>query len=108
MKGLNSGRFKMASLRVVRMLFPASQSQRALFVVRAMSSKKSEPSVAKGHDPVQQLFLDKLKEYNDKSTSGKAPEMAPEQAKELKDELDRISRVYGGGNMKEFPTFKFE
>lgn len=95
----------MASLRVVRMLLPASQSQRALFVVRAMSSKTP---ATKAHDPVQQLFLDKLKEYNDKSTSGKVPDMAPELAKELKDELDRISRVYGGGNMKEFPTFKFE
>ena len=83
----------------------AVQSQKAPFIIRAMSAKTSG---TKPHDPVQQLFLDKLKEYNDKDKTGKAPDMAPELAKELKDELDRLSRVYGGGNMKEFPTFKFE
>lgn len=98
----------MASLRVARMLLPVSQPQRALFIARAMSTKKSEPAGTKPQDPVQLLFLDKLKEYNEKSKVGKAPDMAPELAKELKDELERLSRVYGGGNMKEFPTFKFE
>ncbi|CAG9861915.1 unnamed protein product [Phyllotreta striolata] len=69
---------------------------------------KEKPKI----DPIQQLFLDKLREYKEKSDNGrKLVEPEPELLEELKIELARIDRAYGadqkGANMTEFPTFKF-
>jgi len=61
-------------------------------------------------DPIQKLFLDKLKEYKAKSASGKPVEASPELQKELASELARVSRIYGGGegiDMSKFPEFTF-
>jgi len=69
----------------------------------------SAPAASKAVDPIQKLFLDKLKEYDTKKQSGKV-EVSPELQKELKTELDRVARIYGGAegvDMTKFPAFTF-
>ncbi|XP_058805708.1 ATP synthase-coupling factor 6, mitochondrial [Phymastichus coffea] len=57
-------------------------------------------------DPIQQLFIDKIREF--KSKGGKVD--TPEYQKELKSELERIAKAYGGSegtDMTSFPKFNF-
>nr|XP_018917055.1 PREDICTED: ATP synthase-coupling factor 6, mitochondrial [Bemisia tabaci] len=64
----------------------------------------------KASDPIQQLFLDKLKEYKSKS-GGKLYDPSPEIQKEYKAELARIAQQYGGvkpEEMTKFPKFTFQ
>ncbi|GJQ81404.1 hypothetical protein Trydic_g18269 [Trypoxylus dichotomus] len=62
-------------------------------------------------DPIQQLFVDKLREYKQKSSGGtKLVEASPVIEKELKSELEKAAKQYGSGpgvDMTKFPTFKF-
>ncbi|KPJ17040.1 ATP synthase-coupling factor 6, mitochondrial [Papilio machaon] len=65
----------------------------------------------KASDPIQQLFLDKIREYKQKSAGGKLVDPSPAIQKELKSELEKLERQYGGGSgvdMTAFPSFKFE
>ncbi|CRK94684.1 CLUMA_CG008184, isoform A [Clunio marinus] len=69
------------------------------------------PALQKASDPVQQLFLDKLREYKSKSVGGSLVDPTPEINRELQQELDKLSSQYGGGSgvdMTKFPEFKFE
>ncbi|KAJ3648589.1 hypothetical protein Zmor_020382 [Zophobas morio] len=69
------------------------------------------PCLQKATDPIQQLFIEKIREYKQKSTGGKLVEPSPDIEKELKSELEKVSRVYGGGpgvDMTKFPTIKFD
>ncbi|XP_066245928.1 ATP synthase-coupling factor 6, mitochondrial [Euwallacea similis] len=70
------------------------------------------PCLQKASDPIQQLFLDKIREYKQKSNSGKSlVEPTPELERELKQELEKVSKQYGGGtgvDMTKFPDFKFQ
>ena len=62
-------------------------------------------------DPIQKLFLDKLKEYNTKSAKLKEGELfdsSPEIEARRKFEEGNLNRRYGGGNMEEFPKFSFQ
>ncbi|XP_068619133.1 ATP synthase-coupling factor 6, mitochondrial [Battus philenor] len=68
-------------------------------------------AVQNAKDPIQQLFLDKIREYKQKSAGGKLVDPSPEIQKELKSEMEKLERQYGGGagvDMTSFPTFKFE
>uniref|UniRef100_A0A1B6C1C8 Uncharacterized protein n=1 Tax=Clastoptera arizonana TaxID=38151 RepID=A0A1B6C1C8_9HEMI len=68
------------------------------------------PAFQKASDPIQQLFVDKIKEYKQKSSGGKLVDPTPEIERELKSELERVSKQYGGGagvDMTKFPEFKF-
>lgn len=38
---------------------------------------------------------------------GKLPDMTAESEKQYQDELNRLHRVFGGGDMTKFPEFKF-
>ncbi|KAL0269811.1 UNVERIFIED_CONTAM: hypothetical protein PYX00_007419 [Menopon gallinae] len=59
-------------------------------------------------DPIQQLFVDKLREYRKKSQGGKPVEMTPDVQKELKNDLARIEKQYGAsGDMTKFPKLEF-
>ena len=62
-----------------------------------------------GQDPIQKLFLDKLKEFNTNSKAGQVS-MTPEVAKQYKDETERLRRVYGADkeDLSQFPSFKFQ
>ncbi|NXK05348.1 ATP5J factor, partial [Herpetotheres cachinnans] len=60
-------------------------------------------------DPVQKLFLDKIREYNTKSKQAGGPvDAGPEFHKDLDESLARLQRTYGGGDLTKFPEFKFE
>ncbi|XP_069470030.1 ATP synthase-coupling factor 6, mitochondrial-like [Ambystoma mexicanum] len=60
-------------------------------------------------DPVQKLFLDKIREYDTKSRQAGGPvDAGPDYQKDLNDDLAKLRRLYGGGDLKAFPEFKFE
>ncbi|XP_045452847.1 ATP synthase-coupling factor 6, mitochondrial [Melitaea cinxia] len=62
-------------------------------------------------DPIQQLFLDKIREYKQKSAGGKLVNPSPAIEKELKTELEKLEHRFGGGpgvDMTSFPTFNFQ
>ncbi|XP_067675994.1 ATP synthase-coupling factor 6, mitochondrial-like [Haliotis asinina] len=62
-------------------------------------------------DPIQQLFIDKIREYSQKSKSagGKLVDATPSVEQSLKEELEKIDRIFGatGKDMTQFPTFSF-
>ncbi|KAF7265186.1 ATP synthase, coupling factor 6 [Rhynchophorus ferrugineus] len=69
------------------------------------------PCLQKATDPIQQLFVDKIREYKQKSNNGKdLVDPTPELQKELKQELEKISKQFGGSGpeMTKFPTFQFK
>uniref|UniRef100_A0A8D0EFL8 ATP synthase-coupling factor 6, mitochondrial n=1 Tax=Salvator merianae TaxID=96440 RepID=A0A8D0EFL8_SALMN len=60
-------------------------------------------------DPVQKLFVDKIREYSAKSQKAAGPvDAGPEYEKSLNEQILRLQRLYGGGDMNKFPDFKFE
>lgn len=60
-------------------------------------------------DPVQKLFVDKIREYKSKrQTSGGPVDTGPEYQQDLDRELFKLKQMYGKGEMDTFPTFKFE
>ncbi|CAO1425753.1 unnamed protein product [Diamesa hyperborea] len=68
------------------------------------------PALQKVSDPIQQMFLDKIREYKSKSSGGKLVDATPEIQRELAQELDKLAKQYGGGegtDMTKFPEFKF-
>ncbi|XP_043092419.1 uncharacterized protein si:dkey-22n8.3 isoform X2 [Puntigrus tetrazona] len=59
-------------------------------------------------DPVQKLFLDKIREYSTKSQASGGPvDAGPEYEKTFSEELNKLQRLYGSGGLTEFPEFKF-
>ncbi|XP_019881576.1 ATP synthase-coupling factor 6, mitochondrial [Aethina tumida] len=69
------------------------------------------PCLQKASDPIQQLFVDKIREYKSKSSGGKLVDPTPELEKELKKELEKVAKQYGGASgedMTKFPSFKFQ
>ncbi|KAG8590843.1 hypothetical protein GDO81_006936 [Engystomops pustulosus] len=60
-------------------------------------------------DPIQKLFVDKIRDYRTKSQkSGGAVDAGAEYQKDLNEDISKLQRLYGGGNLEEFPKFKFE
>ncbi|XP_032362228.1 ATP synthase peripheral stalk subunit F6, mitochondrial [Etheostoma spectabile] len=63
---------------------------------------------AKELDPIQKLFLDKIKDYNAKSKiSGGIVEGGASYQKNVSEEVTKLQRLYGGGDLAKFPDFKF-
>uniref|UniRef100_A0A671M3X9 ATP synthase peripheral stalk subunit F6, mitochondrial n=1 Tax=Sinocyclocheilus anshuiensis TaxID=1608454 RepID=A0A671M3X9_9TELE len=59
-------------------------------------------------DSIQRLFLDKLREYSTKSQASGGPvDAGPEYEKALSEELTKLQRLYGSGDLTKFPEFKF-
>ncbi|XP_029497305.2 calphotin-like isoform X1 [Oncorhynchus nerka] len=59
-------------------------------------------------DPIQKLFLDSIREYSSKSVaSGGLVDAGPAYEKNLAEELTKLQRLYGGGDITAFPEFKF-
>ena len=59
-------------------------------------------------DPVKQIFLDKLSEYQVKSKGGQLPDLTPEFKVRHANELERVKKQYGGGDLEKFPEFNFK
>ncbi|XP_061483874.1 ATP synthase-coupling factor 6, mitochondrial [Rhineura floridana] len=63
---------------------------------------------AKELDPVQKLFLDKIRDYKTKSQKTGGPvDVGPEYDKEMHEQITKLQRLYGSGDMTKFPEFKF-
>ncbi|XP_061082010.1 ATP synthase-coupling factor 6, mitochondrial [Conger conger] len=63
---------------------------------------------AKDLDPIQKLFLDKIRAYDSKSkAAGGIVDAGPDYQKNLSEEMTKLQRLYGGGDLKKFPSFKF-
>ncbi|XP_054456459.1 mucin-22-like [Anoplopoma fimbria] len=59
-------------------------------------------------DPVQRLFLEKIKEYNNmRRLNGGLMEAEPDYEKHLSEETAKLQRLYGGGDLSSFPQFTF-
>jgi len=63
-------------------------------------------------DPIQKLFVQKIREYDQKAKAspGKLVDSTPQTEKELKNELDRVAKIFGGGSgvdMTKLPTPNF-
>lgn len=60
-------------------------------------------------DPIQKLFVDKIREYKSKrQTSGGPVDTGPEYHQNLEKELYKLRQMFGKGEMDKFPTFKFD
>ncbi|XP_012495598.1 PREDICTED: ATP synthase-coupling factor 6, mitochondrial isoform X1 [Propithecus coquereli] len=60
-------------------------------------------------DPVQKLFVDKIREYRSKrQASGGPVDTGPEYQQDLEKELFKLKQMYGKADMNTFPNFKFE
>ncbi|XP_061936097.1 ATP synthase-coupling factor 6, mitochondrial-like isoform X1 [Apis cerana] len=67
------------------------------------------PVFQEAKDPIQKLFLDKIREYKAKSSGGKLVDVTPEIEKERQAELDRVKKQFNiKGDPTEFPKFKFQ
>ncbi|NP_001187544.1 ATP synthase-coupling factor 6, mitochondrial [Ictalurus punctatus] len=63
---------------------------------------------AKDLDPVQKLFLDKIRDYSVKSkSSGGVVDAGPSYQKNMTEEISKLQRLYGGGDLTKFPDFTF-
>ncbi|KAM9345115.1 uncharacterized protein ABDE67_014013 [Symphorus nematophorus] len=59
-------------------------------------------------DPVQRLFLEKIREYSNMSGLKGGPlEAEPDYEKYLSEETAKLQRLYGGGDLSSFPEFTF-
>ncbi|KAL3971706.1 zona pellucida sperm-binding protein 1 [Sarotherodon galilaeus] len=59
-------------------------------------------------DPVQRLFLEKIREYtNLHRLNAGFLEAEPDYQKNLSEETAKLQRVYGGGDLSSFPQFTF-
>ncbi|KAI4493599.1 hypothetical protein M0804_001775 [Polistes exclamans] len=68
------------------------------------------PALQKATDPIQQLFIDKIREYANKSQGGKLVDPTPDIEKEKKAELEKLANQFGctpGTKMSDFPSFNF-
>uniref|UniRef100_A0A914UUH6 ATP synthase-coupling factor 6, mitochondrial n=1 Tax=Plectus sambesii TaxID=2011161 RepID=A0A914UUH6_9BILA len=77
------------------------------------SSPMAQVAQKTGDDPVQQLFVQKIREYGQKSKAagGKMVDVTGEVEKSLRDELSRVARTFGIASAQEassLPAFKFD
>ncbi|XP_003410374.1 ATP synthase-coupling factor 6, mitochondrial isoform X2 [Loxodonta africana] len=60
-------------------------------------------------DPIQKLYLDKIREYRSKrQASGGPVDTGPEYQQDLENEILKLKQKYGKADMNTFPTFTFE
>uniref|UniRef100_A0A672ZG63 ATP synthase peripheral stalk subunit F6, mitochondrial n=1 Tax=Sphaeramia orbicularis TaxID=375764 RepID=A0A672ZG63_9TELE len=84
-------------------------STAATFSSKSGGSKKSTKKNTPGQmDPIQKLFLDSIREYSSKSqATGALVDAGPEYQKALAEEIAKLQRLYGGGDLASFPEFTF-
>nr|XP_046257935.1 uncharacterized protein LOC124065971 isoform X1 [Scatophagus argus] len=59
-------------------------------------------------DPVQRLFLEKIREYNNlRRLNQGLMEAEPDYVKTMSEETTKLQRLYGGGDLSSFPEFTF-
>uniref|UniRef100_H3C100 ATP synthase peripheral stalk subunit F6, mitochondrial n=1 Tax=Tetraodon nigroviridis TaxID=99883 RepID=H3C100_TETNG len=59
-------------------------------------------------DPIQKLFLDSIRLYSTKSQSaGGLVDPGSDYDRNLAEEVAKLQRLFGGGDLTTFPEFKF-
>ncbi|XP_051814925.1 ATP synthase-coupling factor 6, mitochondrial isoform X3 [Acanthochromis polyacanthus] len=72
------------------------------------SKKSSKKNNTAQMDPIQKLFLDSIRQYSAKSqATGGLVDAGSEYEKALAEEIAKLQRLYGGGDLTSFPEFKF-
>ncbi|CAK6978445.1 hypothetical protein EPR50_G00121690 [Scomber scombrus] len=80
----------------------------AAYSSKSGGSKKSSKKTSVQIDPIQKLFLDSIREYATKSdASGGLVDAGSEYQKALAEEVAKLQRLYGGGDLTSFPEFQF-
>ncbi|NP_001243626.1 uncharacterized protein LOC570370 isoform 2 [Danio rerio] len=80
----------------------------AAFSSKSGDNKKSKKSNKAGLDPIQKLFLDSIRAYSSQTgAAGGLVDAGPEYQKALAEEIAKLQRLYGGGDLSSFPEFKF-
>ncbi|KAK5890931.1 hypothetical protein CesoFtcFv8_014406 [Champsocephalus esox] len=71
------------------------------------SAEPVEPFKAQ-MDPIQKLFLDSIREYSSKSQAAEGlVDAGSDYEKAWADEVSKLERLYGGGDLTSFPEFIF-
>ncbi|KAM7407954.1 hypothetical protein PAMA_003612 [Pampus argenteus] len=81
----------------------------AAFSTKSGTSKKSTKKTSAAQlDPIQKLFLDSIREYSTRSqATGGIVDAGSEYQKALAEEIAKLQKLYGGGDLTSFPEFKF-
>ncbi|CAH1796469.1 unnamed protein product [Owenia fusiformis] len=98
--------------RVLLKVSQAGQCVRTQFSrnlgVSAVVTQKAQANL----DPIQQLFLEKVRDYSkqSKAAGGKLVGASPDVEKQLDEQLAKIDRVYNakGQDMTKFPALNFQ
>ncbi|TNN03689.1 hypothetical protein fugu_000718 [Takifugu bimaculatus] len=107
---LRVGRFSFAKCLQAESWRPLSRAQAAAaFSSKSGGSKKSSKKSSSGQlDPIQKLFLDSIRRYSTASqTAGGLVDAGSEYERNLAEEVAKLQRLYGGGDLASFPEFKF-
>ncbi|XP_066226027.1 ATP synthase-coupling factor 6, mitochondrial isoform X2 [Saccopteryx leptura] len=87
----------------------SSVIQSAILVTLRRNIGVTAVAFNKDLDPVQKLFVDKIREYRTKRQSSGGPvDTGPEYQQDLERELFKLKQMYGKADMNTFPDFKFE
>ncbi|XP_013887942.1 fibrous sheath CABYR-binding protein [Austrofundulus limnaeus] len=71
------------------------------------AAESIEPSEAQ-MDPIQKLFVDSIRQYSAKSQAARGlVDANSKYEKNLAQEIEKLQRLYGGGDLTSFPEFKF-
>ncbi|XP_071336074.1 uro-adherence factor A-like [Trachinotus anak] len=97
--------------------FPASHSPKEVLLGQEMLEEGAQTEALGNEedtgtktdlDPVQRLFLEKIREYNSMRRLSEGPvEAGPDYDRYLSEETAKLQRLYGGGDLSSFPQFTF-
>ncbi|XP_033641052.1 ATP synthase-coupling factor 6, mitochondrial-like [Asterias rubens] len=97
-------------LQQILRLGPQAQNTLGLVLRRNIAASSVAMASTQSMTPVQKLYLDKIKDYAKKSKAqgGKLVDADPVIEKEIAAESSRLNKLYGGGDLAQFPTFDFK
>ncbi|XP_076598661.1 ATP synthase-coupling factor 6, mitochondrial-like [Chaetodon auriga] len=87
---------------------PAIDVAELLEQISSQSRPDTAPPAGQELDPVQRLFLEKIREYNNMRRLNEGLlEAEPDYQKHLSEEMAKLQRLHGGGDLSSFPEFTF-
>lgn len=97
-------------LQQVLRLGPQAYSTLGFVLRRNVAGSSILLTNTKSMSPVQKLYVDKIKEYSKKSKAlgGKLVDPDPAIEKDIAAEASRLNKLYGGGDLTQFPAFEFK
>ncbi|XP_004713142.1 ATP synthase-coupling factor 6, mitochondrial isoform X2 [Echinops telfairi] len=94
---------------VLQRLFRFSSVVRSAVAVHVRRNIGVTAVAFKELDPIQKLFVDKIREYKSKrQASGGPVDAGPEYQQEMEKELFKLKQMFGKADMNTFPSFTFE